>query len=495
MAYVSNDQEDEENQPGQNASQGPVSPGGGGSAVHLAPTSGVGSTGASAGAPSANGTPAAGGSFATLDKYVGANQGQAEGLANTVTKGIGDQYNSLNSANQSTLGGIQNNVNSAYTPQDTGVLSAEAADPVSFASNPSNISSFQKQLNDQYTGPTSAESDAGYQKQQADINNAISEGNASTQTEAGRAGLLQQSEAAPTRGVTSLNSAILSQDPNAQGKIENAYQPFSNLLTGLSTGAQGIDQSIGAAQQQAPAAAAAANAQIAKQAADLGSGLNTGYNTALTNQQNYNKLVSTDQGSANSLNAQLLQAQQKDAAAINNAGYSDNATAAAAKAYGQTQLDNVLSPQFASLQPWLSNGLTQVSAPTQANTATAQQYATDAALGKLAGPSYSPLLNPAEASSAGTYSTPTAPAAFDSSGIANASTEANDLGTVLSTPGFNWSDPGALGASFSGMTPQQLATTINQRLTAQGPQQTGGLANNKDYMAALQQLINNNFGS
>lgn len=380
MAFVSNMQDDEENQPGQTASSGPVSPSGGGSAVHLAPTSGVGATGASAGAPNANGTPAAGGSFATLDKYVGANQGQATGLANNITKGIGDQYNSLNSGNQSTLSGIQNNVNSASTPQDTGVLSAEAADPVSFASNPSNISSFQKQLNDQYTGPTSAEGDAGYQQQQSAINNAISQGNASTQTAAGRDQLLQQTEAAPTAGVTGLNSAILSQDPNAQSKIENAYQPFSNLLTGLSAGAQGVDQNIAQAKSGAAATSAAANAQIASQ----GQGLQT----------NLQNEVTKDQADENAYNASV------NASNTNLAGFNPIATDINTydTSYGITPFSG-LSQYLASPTALYNN------VPTINSAATTQDVATNNALSELGGSNYnSPITDPTQA---GKFAIPT----------------------------------------------------------------------------------------
>ncbi len=391
MAYVSNNQEEDEQNNGQSSAQGPVAPAGG-NAVHLAPSSGVGSTGA----PGASGAPAAGsgGSFATLDKYVGANQGQAEGLANNITKGIGDQYNTLNTGNQSTLSGLQGSVNSAYTPQDTGVLSAEAADPVSFASNPTNISSFQKQLTDQYTGPTSAEGDAGYQKQQSAINNAIQQGNASTQTEAGRAGLLHDTEKVPTTGVTALNSAILSQDPNAQAKIENAYQPFSNLLTGLSTGAQDINKSISGAQTQAQGATAAANKQIADQTAAL----NGGVNNELADAQ---KQYTDYQTAANGLGASLAAGKLPSGLAVDQ-GLLDFQNGQLAQWNTANAPGATFGYNFSNIIPQLPSA----NAPTLAQAATAKDYATFNALNNIVGSPIASPLNGLDAAQAGTYKAP-----------------------------------------------------------------------------------------
>lgn len=383
MAFVSNDQTDDEDNKNtaQNPSQGPVSPSGGGSAVHLAPTSGVGSTGTSAGAPSANGTPAAGGSFATLDKYVGANQGQAEGLANTIASGAQSQADALNTQNQGVLTGIQGSINSAYTPQDTGVLSAEAADPVSFASNPSNISSFQNQINDQYTGPASAEGTAAFQTQQAAINNQISEDNAQTQTDAGRTQLLQGVEKAPTAGVTGLNNAILSQDPNAAASINNAYQnQFAGVLNGLNSGAAALDPSIAQAKTGAASASAAANKQIADQA--------SGLQTALQGN------VTKDQAAENDYNA---------AVNTSNTNLADfNPIASDINAYDTSY---GITP-FSGLSPYLASPTAlYTDVPNINSAATNQNVALNSALSQLGGSNYSsPITDPTQA---GTFAVPT----------------------------------------------------------------------------------------
>ena len=79
MPFVSNIDEQDQKNP----AQGPVVPSGTG--VPVAAASGVGG---GAPAQAQPGQPGAGGGFATLDKYLTANQGQAEPLANKITAGI-----------------------------------------------------------------------------------------------------------------------------------------------------------------------------------------------------------------------------------------------------------------------------------------------------------------------------------------------------------------------------------------------------------------------
>src|ERR1700690_437612 len=122
MAFVSNMSDEEEQK---NQSQGPVAPGGASNTVKLAPTGGIGSAG---GSPSAGGaSPNSGGGFASLNQYVNANQGQAQPLANQITGGIQNQYNTLQGQNQQTLQGIQGQVDTGYTKQNQDILAQEAA--------------------------------------------------------------------------------------------------------------------------------------------------------------------------------------------------------------------------------------------------------------------------------------------------------------------------------------------------------------------------------
>ena len=400
------------------APQGAISPtGGGGGAVRLSPQSSVSPVGGSgtssgtvAGAPGSAPSPAAGGSFASLNKYIDANQGQAQPLANQVSSGVGQQYNNLDTANNAAIASINNQVTNApgYTASNPSVMAQEAANPVSFAGDQGNVKQFQSLLNDSYGGPATAEGTSDYANQQNAINNAIAAGTAATTTEAGRENLLSQNEATPTTGVTALNSAILSQDPNALGTVENAYKPFNNLLTNLNTGAQGADTTISKEQSDAAAAAQAANQAISNQI----NALNTGVTGELT----------TAQQNAAAQNAQIkndLAAGTPTASDLASLGMSSdqwNSLSAADKAAATSQVVNSNQGQFQA-----NTGTTTID-PTQfltqqnpntvfnaANVATPQDYANAQAFQTLLQgmntQAPATIINPATAAQAGTAPT------------------------------------------------------------------------------------------
>jgi hypothetical protein len=412
LPYIPNmNSEDDQNK---NPSQGTVSPAGGGGTT-LSPGAGIGASTTSP-TPSA---PGAGGNFATLQTYLNANQGQAEPLAGKITAGIGKQYDTLQGQNQSTLSDINSQVTTSpgYTASNPDVLAQEAANPVSFAGDSGNVKNFQSLLNNTYSGPATAEGTSGYQSQQAAINNAISQGQASTQTEAGRKQLLTQNEARPTTGVTALNSAILTQDPNSLSKVQDAYKPFNNLVTDLSSGAQGINTTIGKEQADAAASNKAANDAIAKQTADLSGGVNT----SLANAQNQYQAYTTG---ANNLGADLQAGKIPTGFGVDQglADFVANNLTPWSKSTGLP-----LNYNFANVIPQLPTA----TAPTMASAATADQYATDQALAKLAGTKYAPILDPNQAALAGTYTAPTLPTALDNQALAG------DLAAGLSSSSSN----------------------------------------------------------
>jgi hypothetical protein len=279
MPFVSNMQDEEQQNP--NAPQGAVSPTGGGTApVRLSPSSAVPAGGGMGSATGSTPTPSAGGQFASIGQYLTANQGQAAPLAAKLTPGIQQEYSNLQGQTNEAIANIGKQVQNApgYTPSNPNVMAQEAANPASFANNPANVVSFQNLLKNTYAGPATAESTPEYANQQAAINQAIAQGQARTTTEAGRENLISEKEATPTAGVTALNSAILSQDPNALASIQGAYDPFKNLVTGLQSGASDVNKQIAKEQQDATASAKAAQDAIASQ---IGA-LNTGVSGELT---------------------------------------------------------------------------------------------------------------------------------------------------------------------------------------------------------------------
>lgn len=281
MAFVSNMNDDDENKQNQpQGSQGVVSPSGsGGGAVRLAPSAAVPAGGApGTGATGATPT-SAGGQFGSMGQYLSANMNAAEPLAGKLTSGIGQEYQGLEGQNQAALSKIGSQVSAQpdYSKSND-TIAQESANPTSFAGDQGNVASFQNLLKASYNGPTSAESTNDYADQQAAINKSISQGQAATQTEAGRENLLAKNEARPTTGVTALNSAILSKSPTALASVQDAYKPFANLLTGLSSGAADQNKAIADKQTQAATAKKAASDALTSQM----TGLNTSVGNELT---------------------------------------------------------------------------------------------------------------------------------------------------------------------------------------------------------------------
>lgn len=418
MPYVSNMDNEEQKQDPKAPQTGAVPPVGGG-AVHLSPsaagpTSGGGGTAGLTGATPAS----AGGSFASLDKYLGANQGQAEPLAGKLTSSIGKQYDTLSGQTDSTLNDINSQIAANAAPTNAGdVIAKESANPTSFANDPGNVKSFQSLLNASYGGPASAESTTGFSNQQNAINNAISTGTANTTTEAGRENLLSQNEAKPTTGVTALNSAILSQSPTALGSVENAYKPFNNLLTTMQTGAGTANKAIASQQAQAAADNKAASDAINQQIGGLNTGvqsnldkLNAGnadftntYNGLIDTLANGTQALSPNQISALGLTQAQADALQQQAQLANTSQYMTGHNFGAPSATSVVNNDAFLAQQSAPV------------AATVNQAATPEQFQTLMALLSLNNGNLptGALLDPTQATQAGTYTAPTLNGAFN----------------------------------------------------------------------------------
>jgi hypothetical protein len=432
MPFVANMQSDEEKTDPTLAPQGAVAPtGGGGGAVRLSPSAAVAPAGSGAGgAPGSTPTPAAGGQFASLNQYLTANQGQAAPLTGRLTSGINQQYGNLDTANNAAIASINNQVTNApgYTASNPNTLASEAANPVSFSSDPNNVKQFQSLLNNTYGGPTSAEGTADYTNQQNAVNKAIATGTANTATEAGRQNFLAQNEATPTAGVTALNSAIISQDPNTLSAVENAYKPFTNLLTNLNTGAQSADTTIGKEQTDAATSSKAASDAINSQIAELNTGVTGELTTAKQNAASQNARVKADLTAGTPSPADLQ--------VLGITGDQWNALSTADKAAATAQLVSSNQNQFqtnsatAALDP--SQFLTQQDPNavfSTANVATPAEYekakAFQTLLQGMSTTTPAPILNQSTATQAGTA--PTNLNAFDyNSAVSNAQTTAKD---------------------------------------------------------------------
>jgi len=427
MPYVSNMDEEQQNP---NAPQGAVSPSGGGAApVRLSPSSAVptvgggGTSGASTGATP---TPVAGGQFASLQNYLSANQGQAAPLAAKITPGINQQYSNLQNQSNATIADINKQVQNApgYTPSNPDLLAKEAANPVSFTGDQGNIKQFQSLLQNAYGGPTSVEGTPEYANQQAAINQAIATGQSQTGTEAGRENLISQNEATPTSGVTALNEAILSQDPNALASIQKAYDPFKNLVTGLQSGAADVNKQIVKEQQDAAASAKAAQDAISGQITGLNTGITGKLTAAQQNaaQQNARLLADVQNKAISPVDAQALGITPDQATALWQASNQANLpkwVTGPSHGGALSQTQNIDWTPF--LQQTSPNAITSANVATPEDYAKAQAFQTLLQGMNLQTPTMA--INPATATQAGTA--PTNLNTFDYNAALNAANAAS----------------------------------------------------------------------
>lgn len=425
MAFVANDLTDDEEKQN-NPSQGQVSPQGGGG-VRLAPSPGlVSGSGGGGGGSGKSSTPGAGGQFASLGQYVDANTPKAEDLTNQVLAPINAQADQSRKDVAQTLTDTQNQIKAGYTPQNQGLLDQANQDIVSFANDPNNVKSFQAQSNDKYTGPTSAESTAGYQKTFSDLTGKFASLKPLTQTTAGQETLLKNIETHPSNvGGTALNEAILSKNPDYLSKVTGAAQPFQDLLGTLSSGAAGINPSITAGQKESAAASKAANDLIASKVSGL-SGIPDAASAAEAGRNDFNATVSKN-------NAQLTPINQ--------------AVKSFMESSGQT-IDNPFEK--------LVNQSVVQDPITAANFATKDQYALAKALGTLS-PDVALPLDQANASEAATAPTIERANAYDLNPLVNRT--ATDA-----TSAIQKSDPSLFGGLFGTLNPNPTPNQVSDVL-------------------------------
>lgn len=373
MAYLSPEGQDQQQQPATPAT-------GGAPGATPAPTQ----TGATAGgtktASPNTASPVTPGTAATnVNEYLNANAPQTQQYANNVASGLTNQYGQIQSDIGSAANQFNNQINAGYTPENTALVNQAAANPASFASNPNNVSAFQAQENDQYTGPTQFETSSPY----TGLTNEVTAGtNAATPWQSFSGTASQFGNLGDqTLGEQNLDATLFAQTPGVNQEIQNAATPFNSLnsyLTNVGTGAD------------AAAAAAAANATAAAgNVQSVFNPLETNFNTNLANE-------TTQAGTANlAYQQEQLQQQAADNAAIQSAFNAFETNNPISNAQGNAALFNNLG--VTGTGPGIQ---LNAAAPTLAQTATPEQYAEANALSELMGNNYA---NPLAGQTTSTY--------------------------------------------------------------------------------------------
>jgi hypothetical protein len=352
------------------------------------------STPTSGASPSSASAPTNSGQYTNLQKYFNANQNfnQGQGLSGQVAGTIGQEANQAQQNTQSASNTFQNQANSNFNnfAQNQGTVQQALANPNQFVqSNPNAVQQFQSVLNAQYGGPQSLSSLSGNQNYNVLQNQtqAAQQQAGLTQSQAGQMQLLQQMYGNPTysQGQQSLDQLFM-QSPQANQQFGQAQQQAAKA-------SQGLQQ----AQQQATGMAQS----YTQQANQMAQGAQQGLTAAGTNLQNS---INTEVANANT------QGQTAYQNLINQIGQNQPLSAGLANQLGLGGAG--LAPgQAANGQPVYTYGanlgqyIAQNAPATAANAASANDYATFAALQQLQGngTEVGNILNGANASQAGTY--------------------------------------------------------------------------------------------
>lgn len=387
-------------QQNQNAPQGTTTTGPGTNAPPQAGGStGAGAGASKAGAPSSAGTPTQFGSSASkLGDYLTANAPQIQGQADKVTSGLNQQYGQVqgditNAANQ-----FGQSVQGGYTAGNQDVVNQAVANPTGFASDPNNVKAFQGQYNDTYSGPTSYESSQPYGAIQGEVQNAVQNAGL-LGTQAGLQNYLGQTQGGnQTQASNTLDTLLLQGNPQAQQQIQQAAGQFNNLTNQFGQSTAGANQSVQAAQQAAQDAQQYAQGQYGNAV--------TGFNTNLQNE-----LTAANTGNT-SYNSQIdaLRSQLQSGDLSKAPGLDTGLSNWMSQTYNPWQTSiagvpgyNEPSANYVNALP--SNVNPQV--PQLGQVASAQDYATMAALGQLGGSPIQSQLDPTQSAQAGTYKAPT----------------------------------------------------------------------------------------
>jgi hypothetical protein len=355
-----------------------------------------GSSGAG-GAPqktgTATGTPTQFGSSASkLGDYLSANAPQIQNQANQVVSGLNQQYGQVGQDINNAATQFGQSVSQGYAAPNQDVVNQATSNPTGFASDPNNVKAFQAQYNDTYTGPQNFESTTPYAGIQNEVSQAVQNAGLLNTTPGLQSYFQGKGGPNATQASNTLDALLLQGNPGAQQSIQNAAGQFGNLTNQFGQAIQTGDQSVQAAQQAAQQAQQYAQGQFGNAVTGFNTNLqnelaaantgNTAYNTqidALRSQLQSGQLP-TQYGVDPGLQAFLTQYMNPSVAPLGGAAY------------------NYVNALPSNINPQV---------PQLGQVASAQDYATLAALNQLGGTPINSPLSADTANQAGTYKAPT----------------------------------------------------------------------------------------
>lgn len=323
--------------------------------------------------------------FATVQDYFGANKAQGDTLGQNFSSKLGQSASNERSAIDTAANQTNNDISAGTVNYDPNIVSTAVSDPTKVTGNPDQLQSFLKQWNAAYTGPQSFETSAGYTPA-ATASNEAKTNQQELATTGGQQQLLQDQYGVYGQGNKGLDQALL-QNSSSYPTIQNQGKDFGTVQDYFGQKSQDLDTAATTAAANTDATKAQTQNAFANNLSNFQAGLNTKVSAAQTQATTDATKFQQDlkNGDTATVIADIKKANPNaDTSTIQQ--YLDAYT----KDYGSR-------PDLSSQYKFNPN--TDINA---ANVANAQDYANAAAYGKLTGVDYSGVLNPADASKAGT---------------------------------------------------------------------------------------------
>lgn len=393
--YIENPEEDQNK--AQAASAPSIGAGGGGAAIGQGGTSTGGNP--STTQPVQTNQPSQ--NFANVQDYLKANQQQGENFGgqfvSTVGQGVGKAQSDIDTAAQN----AQNQITSGTVSAQPGLAQEAKTTPTLVTSDADKLAQFQKEYNAEYTGPQSFEASDQY-------TTAANAANTATQTGAelgstgGRQQLLQDVFGVYGQGNKGLDQTLL-QNSSAYTGVAPLAQSFQSVNDYLKAAANQTNQQATQGQATTQATKAGATGALAGNLTAFQNQINAETAAAKADLQAKADRYAKDFASGDALTiAKDLRELKTDP----NAPY-----------YPIQDYLQALNQDY-GVRPDISNynNFNPAGQVTAANVATPEEYANAAAYQKLTGEDYSGILNPANATQAGTYKNL---GSFDTQGLRN----------------------------------------------------------------------------
>ncbi len=359
--------------------------------------------------------------FGTVQDYLKGNQQQGEALGQQFTGNLANTQTNEKNAIDTAAKQTQSDINSGTTNYDSGLVNTAASDPTKVTSNPDQLSSFLKQWNAAYTGPSSFENSANYTPASTAASEAANLGTQEATT-GGQQQILHDQFGVYGQGNQGLDQAVL-QNSSYFPKVQEQAKQFGTVQDYLNKTAQPLNAAATTAATNTAATQANTRGAFANSLSDF--------------QKNLTNRVDTAQTAATAANTQAQAAlasgdPTKIAAALQNSGVDDATRKNITDYLTALNQDYQITPNLPA-STFLNPGVDI----TSANVAMPEDYAKAQALQTLTGENYAGVLNPANAGQAGQAGTTQPIKANDLSGYLKQSLNLQDNSVLNSPNGLN----------------------------------------------------------